>query len=92
LVHTFGAGDTSLLSLLGIRNGCNSMGDGVSDTPRQRSATKGCPARRDSCPFRRGLDPIHNYMDYSDDVCMTEFTPGQGDRMWAMWNEYRALR
>lgn len=96
LYHTF---DTDLgffqiinffLSLVRIRNGCNTIGDGVSDTPSQRSATSGCPESRDSCPFRPGLDPINNYMDYSDDSCLREFTPGQKDRMVAMWNEYRA--
>jgi Pregnancy-associated plasma protein-A len=78
------------LSLFGLRNGCNSAGDGVADTPRQRTATSGCPIGKDSCPLQAGLDPINNYMDYSDDACYTEFTPGQTDRMAAMWNEYRA--
>jgi hypothetical protein len=78
------------LSVFRIRNGCNTDGDGVSDTPSQRSATFGCPESRDSCPLRPGLDPINNYMDYSDDTCLREFTPGQRDRMAAMWNEYRA--
>jgi hypothetical protein len=79
-----------LLSLIKIRNGCNTAGDDVSDTPRQRSATNGCPIGRDSCPFASGLDPINNYMDYSDDSCYASFTPGQQDRMMAMWEEYRA--
>eukprot|EP00968_Pinguiococcus_pyrenoidosus_P011452 scaffold923_cov256-Pinguiococcus_pyrenoidosus.AAC.29 len=26
-------------------------------------------------------DPITNYMDYSDDVCLSEFTTGQYERM-----------
>lgn len=29
-------------------------------------------------------------MDYSDDVCLTEFTPGQAERMNAQWALYRA--
>jgi Pregnancy-associated plasma protein-A len=79
-----------LLYLIRLRNGCNTAGDDVKDTPAQRSPTFGCPEKRDSCLFRRGSDPIHNYMEYTDDICRTEFTPGQSERMWAMWSEYRA--
>ncbi len=95
LYHTFDTGgDFSLikffLTLIGLRSGCNTAGDEVDDTPAQRSSTSGCPIRRDSCPLQSGSDPINNYMDYSYDSCMTKFTPGQSERMVAMWNEYRA--
>ncbi|EXJ93513.1 hypothetical protein A1O1_01905 [Capronia coronata CBS 617.96] len=36
-----------------------------------------------------GPDPIHNFMDYSDDVCYQGFTPGQGARMLNIWQIYR---
>jgi hypothetical protein len=65
--------------------------DMVSDTPRQASPTDGCPERRNSCWFYRGLDPIHNFMDYSNDTCLYEFTNGQMNRMKAMWYEYRSV-
>ncbi len=29
----------------------------------------GCPKAQDSCPSKPGLDNIHNYMDYSTDIC-----------------------
>ena len=73
-----------------FQNGCSSTGDRVADTPAQRSPTSGCPEGRDSCPKDPGLDPIHNYMDYSYDACYTEFTPGQAIRMAQQWLYYRA--
>lgn len=53
---------------------CSGSGDYVNDTPLQRTATSGCPSSQDSCPNAKGVDSIHNYMDYSTDECMYEFT------------------
>ena len=50
-----------------FQGGCSGDGDGVADTPAQASSTQGCPASRDSCPDQAGVDPIHNYMDYSSE-------------------------
>jgi hypothetical protein len=73
-----------------FENGCAAPGDEVDDTPAQATATQGCPTNNpDTCPAA-GLDPIHNYMDYSDDICMTEFSKGQVERMHAAWDEYRS--
>ncbi|MDZ5620774.1 zinc metalloprotease [Nocardioides bizhenqiangii] len=71
-----------------FQGGCTELNDEVADTPAQSSPTSGCPVGRDSCVLP-GLDPIHNFMDYSFDDCYTEFTPGQASRAQSMWAAYR---
>ena len=72
-----------------FQGGCTATNDEVADTPAQSSPTNGCPAGRDSCSLP-GLDPIHNYMDYSYDSCYNQFTPAQSTRISGMWTAYRA--
>ena len=72
-----------------FENKCFLPGDEVDDTPYEESPASGCPLGRDSCPRDPGEDPIHNFMDYSDDACMEEFTVEQGTRMDAMVAAYK---
>lgn len=68
LLHTF-------------QGACHGDGDYIDDTPRENGPAFGYPVGRDSCPRDAGLDPIENYMDYTDDAAMNHFTAGQAARM-----------
>jgi len=63
-------------------------GDQVQDTPPEGGPAYGCPEGRNTCAAP-GLDPIHNFMDYGYDSCLTEFTPGQIQRLQRQMSVYR---
>jgi hypothetical protein len=73
-----------------FQGGCADKGDYVADTPPQRTPSSGCPVGKDTCS-EPGLDPIHNFMDYSDDPCYTEFSGGQTDRAVEQYLHFRAI-
>jgi hypothetical protein len=75
LFHTFDGGCTG--------------GDLVDDTAPEASPAFNCPVGRDTCEGG-GLDPITNFMDYTQDSCMFEFTPGQAVRMQQAWAAFRS--
>lgn len=71
---------------------CAGNGDFVADTPQEAQSTNGCPTNpwKNTCgSTRTGLDPIHNFMDYSTDACYTRFTPMQIQRIKNLWPVYR---
>jgi hypothetical protein len=71
-----------------FEGGCSEPGDEVADTPPEASPAYGCPVGRDSCAGG-GADPILNFMDYTDDACMIEFSTDQQIRMQDVTAIYR---
>ncbi len=76
LYHTFqsGCGTSS----------CYTTGDRICDTNAEANPRFSCAGS--SCG---NLDPYRNYMDYSNDTCMDNFTPEQGLRMRCSLEHYR---
>lgn len=81
LEHIWGPGE----------GGCDED-DFVSDTPDQDIESEGCPTFpvTDLCTSAGNGINFNNYLDYSDDNCMTMFTVGQKMRMLAAVNGPRA--
>ncbi|CEL60740.1 Extracellular metalloprotease 1 OS=Coccidioides posadasii (strain C735) GN=MEP1 PE=1 SV=1 [Rhizoctonia solani AG-1 IB] len=74
-----------------FQGGCEGPGDFVGDTPPEKIPGTGCAYGRDTCPGG-GKDPIHNFMDYSFDSCLNEFTSGQFKRIKQQIRLYRGIK
>jgi hypothetical protein len=70
-------------------NSCEGPGDYIEDTAPERESSEGCPKGKSTCGE---VDPIHNYMDYSEDACYEGFSEGQRGRMHKLWREFREGR
>ncbi|MBT8484967.1 MAG: hypothetical protein HKO59_06435 [Phycisphaerales bacterium] len=64
---------------------CYTTGDLICDTARQSSPTIGCSGGS-SCGEP---DSFRNYLDYTNDICMTNFTPEQARRMRCTLEHWR---
>ena len=95
--YPYNAGDTATHEVghyLGLdhtfRNGCSVNNDYVDDTPQENDGNNIYSCNNtDTCPNDPGMDPVHNYMTYTDDACLNQFSNGQGERMEDMIATYR---
>lgn len=90
--ETYNEGDTCIHEgghSLGLyhtfEGGCAEDGDKVSDTMPEQLPKYTCDDER-SC---QSSDPVHNFMDYTPDSCMSGFTELQKRRLWCMVKHYR---
>jgi hypothetical protein len=73
-----------------FQGGCDAPGDDVEDTAYELNPATGCPMDQlSSCPSETRFNPVENYMDYSDDACMKQFSPMQYNRIKDMVGYYR---
>jgi hypothetical protein len=78
-----------------FQGSCGHPNDFVADTPAQFAGDNifVCDPTLNTCPpaTNASRDPVHNFMNYTDDVCLNQFTRGQRDRMNNGWTIRQAL-
>ena len=72
-----------------FQDGCKNN-DGCDDTPAQHNGDNiyDCEIIN-TCKNNEGLDPVNNYMNYTDDICLTHFTDDQFKRIWSNLEIYK---
>ena len=83
LLHTFQSG-------CGTTSTPFTSGDLLGDTNREKTANYGCAAVASGCNDNKN-SPIENYMDYSQDTCMTTFSVEQSNRIRCGIINYRMI-
>jgi len=68
-----------------FQGGCALDGDNVADTQPEAYPNYKCTQPK-SCGK---ADPVHNFMDYPEDTCMSGFTELQKRRVWCVFENYR---
>ncbi|MCB1057160.1 MAG: hypothetical protein KDD11_16785 [Acidobacteria bacterium] len=82
LYHTFNSGCGTATT-----PGCYTTGDRICDTASESTPYFGCGSPRSTCG---SVDPRENYMDYSDDICMNQFSAEQSRRIRCSIENYRS--
>ena len=61
--------------------------DGIADTPPQQASNSNCPSfpHTSDCSINPYGDMFMNFMDFTDDACMSMFTQGQKSEMRSMF-------
>jgi hypothetical protein len=78
LNHTFNGG-------CGSASACYTTGDLICDTEQEANPRFSCTGTSCGSP-----DPIRNYMDYTNDSCMNQFTFEQANRMYCTLSNWRS--
>ncbi|WP_420547715.1 zinc metalloprotease [Curvivirga sp.] len=73
-----------------FQDGCSGNGDEVADTIAHDQPDYGCPSqsKQQACDGK-SFSPLNNFMNYSDDQCLTELSEGQMARIKEMVGKYR---
>ncbi len=70
-----------LIHIWGEGSNCNTNTDFCADTPVAKDPNYDCLTVKNSCTSKAGNDMTENYMDYTNDTCMSIFTQNQKTRM-----------